>query len=258
MDEWLQRSARDFTVDLSKTVAVCTEACAPVPVAIRPPADFLWQVDPFQLSGGGSGVIETAGIDYILPYWMARYYGVIQADADAQSSAAPVDSMAPDALASLYGSDLAAGVASAQSQPPATALGGVTVTVTDSAGVARNAPLLYVSPGQINFEIPEGAAAGVATITLAGNGAGKTYEGAIQAVAPALFTMNGAGSGVAAATAISVPANSQTQNSVQVFQCGTMGCIATPIVLPATRPFTSRFTGARFATGVRSPMSRSR
>ncbi len=231
MDEWLQRSPRDFTVDLSKTVAVCTEACAPVPIAIRPPADFLWQVDPFQLSGGGSGVIETAGIDYILPYWMARYYGVIQADADAQSSAAPVASMAPNALASLYGSNLAAAVASAQSQPPPTALGGVTVTVTDSAGVARNAPLLYVSPGQINFEIPDGAAAGVATITLVGSGAGKTYEGAIQAVAPALFTMNGAGSGVAAATAIGVPANSQTQNPVQVFQCGAGGCIATPIVL---------------------------
>jgi uncharacterized protein (TIGR03437 family) len=234
MDEWLQRSPRDFTVDLSKTVAVCTEACAPVPVAIRPPADFLWQDDPFQLSGGGSGVIETAGIDYILPYWMARYYGVIQADADAQSSAAPVDSMAPNALASIYGSNLAAGVASAQSQPPATALGDVTVTVTDSAGVARNAPLLYVSPGQINFEIPDGAAAGVATITLAGRGAGQIYEGAIQAVAPALFTMNGAGSGVAAATAISVPANSQTQNSVQVFQCGATGCIATPIVLTSS------------------------
>src|SRR5215469_9518242 len=42
MDEWLQRSPRDFTVDVSKTVATCTEACAPVPVAIRPPADFLW------------------------------------------------------------------------------------------------------------------------------------------------------------------------------------------------------------------------
>ena len=230
MDEWLQRSPRDFAADLSKTVAVCTEACAPVPVAIRPPADFLWQVDPFQLSGGGSGVIETAGIDYILPYWMARYYNVIQADADAQSSAAPVDAMAPDALAALYGSNLAAGMASAQSQPPPTALGGVTVTVTDSAGVARNAPLLYVSPGQINFEVPDGAAAGVATITLVG-GAGQTYEGAIQAVAPALFTMNGTGNGVAAATAISVPANSQTQNSVQVFQCGATGCIATPIVL---------------------------
>jgi len=47
----------------------------------RPPADFLWQVNSFQLSGGGLGVIGGAGIDYILPYWMARYYSVISPDA---------------------------------------------------------------------------------------------------------------------------------------------------------------------------------
>jgi hypothetical protein len=38
----------------------------------------MWQLDPFQLFGGGSGVIETAVIDYTLPYWMARYFGVVQ------------------------------------------------------------------------------------------------------------------------------------------------------------------------------------
>jgi hypothetical protein len=27
--------------------------------------------------GGGSGIIENAGIDYILPYWMARYHRVL-------------------------------------------------------------------------------------------------------------------------------------------------------------------------------------
>jgi hypothetical protein len=39
--------------------------------------DFLWKRNPFQLSGGGQGTIETAGIDYLLPYWMGRFYGVI-------------------------------------------------------------------------------------------------------------------------------------------------------------------------------------
>ena len=38
---------------------------------------FLWQRDPFQLSGGGNGDIETAGIDYLPPYWMERFYAVI-------------------------------------------------------------------------------------------------------------------------------------------------------------------------------------
>src|SRR5258708_25321827 len=78
LDQWLQRPTRDFYVDLSKTVAVCgSEACQPVAVPMRPPTDFLWQRDPFQLAGGGNGFMESPGIDYILPYWMARYYGVL-------------------------------------------------------------------------------------------------------------------------------------------------------------------------------------
>ena len=85
LDQWLLRSRRDFSVDLRGTFPACgsagTEACNPIPVAARVPTDFLWQRDPFQLTGGGTGLIEGAGIDYILPYWMARYYGVITAPA---------------------------------------------------------------------------------------------------------------------------------------------------------------------------------
>jgi hypothetical protein len=53
-------------------------ACDPIPVHERTNTDFLWQRSPFQLSGGGAGTIETAAIDYILPYWMARHYGLTQ------------------------------------------------------------------------------------------------------------------------------------------------------------------------------------
>jgi len=76
---WLKRPRMDVYVDWRGKVPSCggsNEACQPLPVEQRPPSDFLWQLDPFQLSGGGSGIIETAGIDYILPYWMARYYRV--------------------------------------------------------------------------------------------------------------------------------------------------------------------------------------
>lgn len=38
--------------------------------------DFLWQRSPFQLYGGGEGLTETAAIDYILPYWMSRWYAL--------------------------------------------------------------------------------------------------------------------------------------------------------------------------------------
>lgn len=86
LDAWLLRPRRDFGVDLHGVVPVCGGyACRPVPVELRVPTDFLWQRSPFQLTGGGDGYVESAGIDYILPYWMARYYGVIP-PGDSQSS----------------------------------------------------------------------------------------------------------------------------------------------------------------------------
>lgn len=80
LNQWLERPRRDAYVDLRGAYPSCgssDQACNPIPVDQRIPADFLWQRSPFQLVGGGSGLIESAGIDYILPYWMARYYGVV-------------------------------------------------------------------------------------------------------------------------------------------------------------------------------------
>jgi hypothetical protein len=75
---WLKRPRADFYVDLRGKVQTCgNDACDPIPVDLRPPSDFVWQISPFQLMGGGIGLIENAGIDYILPYWMGRYYRVV-------------------------------------------------------------------------------------------------------------------------------------------------------------------------------------
>ena len=253
LDQWLQRTRRDFTVDVSSKVAVCgSEACQPVPVALRPPATFLWEVDPFHLQGGGSGIIENAGVDYILPYWMARYYGVITSEARVQSAAALGSAVAPGSLASFYGDNLAAVVAQAGSVPLPQSLGGVSLTVTDPAGVKRTAPLLYVSPGQINFVVPDGTASGTAIFSVAGGGAGASATAAVQAVAPTLFSMNGTGSGVAAALAVAVLAgNPQTQVPVPVFQCGNSGCVSVPIDVGVDRPVYLSFYG----TGIRNRSS---
>ena len=80
LDQWLLRPRRDYWSDLRATYRACgtNRACSPIPVNERMNTDFLWQRSPFQLSGGGSGTIETAAIDYILPYWMARHYGLTQ------------------------------------------------------------------------------------------------------------------------------------------------------------------------------------
>ena len=82
LEEWLSRSRRDEWVDWRpdpRYQPPCGEdrACDTIPIADRVHTDFLWQRSPFLLYGGGQGNIEGAGIDYILPYWMARYYGVL-------------------------------------------------------------------------------------------------------------------------------------------------------------------------------------
>ncbi len=80
--QWLQRPRRDVWRDWrgDPRYPACGDdrGCNPIPIVDRITTDFLWQRSPFLLFGGGTGRIGTAGIDYILPYWMARFYGVIQ------------------------------------------------------------------------------------------------------------------------------------------------------------------------------------
>jgi hypothetical protein len=81
LEDWLLRPRRDVPTDLRSVYPSCgaeDHACEPIPIPRRVPTDFLWQRSPFQLVGPGAGTIETAGIDYILPYWMARYYGAAE------------------------------------------------------------------------------------------------------------------------------------------------------------------------------------
>ena len=230
LDEWLLRPPRDPYADLTNTVKVCgSEACSPVPIPLRTPTDFLWQRDPFQLTGGGSSTIESPGVDYILPYWMGRYYGVISPDA-VQSSAAPSVAVAPGSLATLYGSNLASGNTQAGALPLPTTLGGMTLSVIDVTGAQLPAALGFVSPNQVNFVVPDSAAPGDTTFSANNGSTSQSATTVIQNVAPTLFSMSGTGTGVAAATAIEVPAaQPQQQTPVAVFACAASGCTPVPI-----------------------------
>jgi uncharacterized protein (TIGR03437 family) len=65
---------------------------------------------------------------------------------DAASFTAPV---APGSLASIFGSQFATGVSQAAIIPLSKSLGGTSVLVN-----GQEVPLIYVSPGQINFQMP--------------------------------------------------------------------------------------------------------
>jgi uncharacterized protein (TIGR03437 family) len=120
---------------------------------------------------------------------------------------------APESIVSALGFDLAIAPLSAASQPAPTILGGTTVTVVDSAGASRPAPLFYVSPGQVNYEVPAGTALGVATVTVtSGDGTVSIAPLEIAAVAPSIFTLNA--TGLAAAYALRLSGGNQTYESV--------------------------------------------
>jgi phospholipase C len=142
----------------------------------------------------------------------------------ATNSAYGTYALAPDAIASLYGAGLASTTQSAASLPLPVSLAGVTVSVADSAGTVRPAPLFFVSPNQVNCLIPGGTAIGVATITVSGGAAAFSGTATIAATAPGLYTANSAGFGPAAAQVVN------GSNSSSTFQCNSSGqCSLVPI-----------------------------
>jgi hypothetical protein len=53
------------------------QSCRPVPMDRRPADVFEWKENPYRLDGGGDGTLQFSGVDFLLPYWMGRYYGFI-------------------------------------------------------------------------------------------------------------------------------------------------------------------------------------
>jgi uncharacterized protein (TIGR03437 family) len=114
----------------------------------------------------------------------------------------------PESIVAGFGANLATSVQAASSTPLPTVLAGVRVKIKDSADVERLAPLFFVSPGQINYLIPEGVANGQAILTvMRDDGPAASGEVQIDNVAPGLFSADSSGQGVANATVLRVKAD---------------------------------------------------
>ncbi|MDX2268909.1 MAG: S8 family serine peptidase [Bryobacter sp.] len=90
--------------------------------------------------------------------------------------------VAAGSFASIFGNRLAGALVQNSQVPLATELGGTSVAIN---GV--NAPLFFVSPGQINFQVPYEAAAGPATATVTVGG---------TALPPVPFTVSATAPGI--------------------------------------------------------------
>jgi uncharacterized protein (TIGR03437 family) len=166
-----------------------------------------------QLAGNGGGTVRSL------------------ASVSAASFSGPT--LASEAIVAAFGQNLATRLEVATTLPLPTSLAGTTVKVRDSAGVERNAPLFFVSPGQVNYLIPANTAVGSATITTtSGDGTVSTGAVNIAPFAPGLFTANANGQGVASAVALRVRTNgTQVFEAISRFDSGQNRFVPVPIDL---------------------------
>ncbi len=146
-----------------------------------------------------------------------------------------------ESLVTAFGTGIASTIASVGLSSLSTDLGGIQVHLRGGDGLEQLAPLLYVSPTQINYLIPSGIVGPFASVSVEHDGTPLTDEAIAVPVgqnAPGLFTLNSAG--LAAATAIRV-ANDGTQTSVPVFSCSPTGCAAVPINVAAGMVYLSLY-----------------
>lgn len=157
---------------------------------------------PFQPNYGGGLSdaflikVSTPDLTTVAPVSAANYIG---------------SAIAPESIVAVFGSNLAPTTEVAAAVPLPLELQSTSVTVEDRLGAKRPAPLFFVSPFQINLQIPPGTAPGRATLTV---GNAMTLPGGkvsatiwINPVAPSLFAANADGQGVPAAQLLRIKAD---------------------------------------------------
>lgn len=177
---------------------------------------------------------------------------VVTAVSNASYASGPI---APQEIVSLFGSGIASETASGTSLPLPTSLGGIQVQITDGTGNAQLAPLFSISTTQTNILVPSGVAPGTAKIAvLQGSTTVLSGSATIAASAPALYSANSDGAGVAAAIAFRVTASNQMVNET-VSICNPpaiRSCLAAPLSLGAA---TDTLYVELYGTGIRGASS---
>ncbi|MBS1809994.1 MAG: SBBP repeat-containing protein [Acidobacteria bacterium] len=155
--------------------------------------------------------------------------------------------LACEAIVSSFGTGLATVTQSANTVPLPTKLAGTTVKVKDSAGVEREAALFFVSPTQVNYQIPPNTANGTASITItSGDNTVSMSNVEIVNIAPSLFSADATGRGLAAAQI--QRSGSSTMEPTVMFDPAKGQLVAIPIDLTVS---SSDVYLVMYATGVR-------
>ncbi len=165
-----------------------------------PPATAVGRV-VFYAAGNATNNSSSNAGDFVYNTTKALYAsGFTPQTIAAVSAASYAPLAASESIMALFGANLTPSTVVASAIPLPTTLGGVRVVVHDlTTHIERDAPLFYVSAGQINFQIPMGVTNGMARVNvLRDNTAIGSNDITVTTTAPALFTFNADSSGVPA------------------------------------------------------------
>lgn len=141
--------------------------------------------------------------------------------------------LAPESIVAAFGAGMADATQIARGSQLPTNLEGTELKVRDKNGIERPSPLFFVSPNQINYQLPQGTEVGPASVTIY-NGNDKVFNCVIQVarVAPGFFTANGNGTGVAVGQALHYRQGRLVQSeTLSMLDAGQNRVVARPIDL---------------------------
>ena len=141
--------------------------------------------------------------------------------------------LAAESIVSVFGTNLSSATMNSTSLPLPTVLEGTSIRVRDSQGSERLAPLFFVSPTQINFQLPPQTSNGIASLTIT-NSAGAISVSAVQVgdVAPGIFAADSSGQGAPAGYTVRVkPDGAQIFEAIVRFDAAQSRLFAVPIDL---------------------------
>jgi uncharacterized protein (TIGR03437 family) len=155
--------------------------------------------------------------------------------------------VAPGSLATIFGAGLAASTEQASATPLLTSLGGTTVTIGGTA-----VPLIYVSPAQIDFQVPYATTAGTQTLVVtSGGSASSAFSFLVVSQAPAIFQYGTnhavAQDGNAAATVNASTAPAASGSVITVYLTG-QGAVNHPVADGTETPSSPLATATATAT----------
>lgn len=203
---------------------------------------------------GGTNASRITGVCVTVTNSVSSKGGCSQsgaAGATTVSAANYLESLAQESIVAAFGANLASGTVAANALPLPTTLNGTSVTIIDASGTERAAPLFFVSPYQVNYQIPPGTASGLARVRIK-NASGQEISGLTQVndVAPGVFTASSSGEGAPAAYYLRVLADgSQRIESVARYNAQTSGFDLLPVNLGATD---EQVFLTLFGTGIRN------